>query len=155
MDLHNWTLVYPYRNPAAALDLALPSPGRTLRHRPVPWTEQGIPQQDMDWVSTKTSKQYPAFQDTVRRLRARGNRVFVIVGPFNEHLLTEAGVQRYRAWRDAAAGWLASEQVPHVAPNPLPSDEYGDASHPLSAGYHRLADALFANQSSQLWIARK
>ena len=38
--------------------------------------------------------------------------------------------------------WLQEQQVPHLVPPPLPSEQYGDASHPLAAGYAALARQL-------------
>src|SRR5262249_5747393 len=75
-------------------------------------------------------------------LRQRGNRVFVLVGPFNEHLLTPASLRRYQRVKATIADWLQAEQVAHVVPPPLPSNQYGDASHPLAAGYDQLARQL-------------
>jgi hypothetical protein len=68
--------------------------------------------------------------------------VFVLVGPFNEHLLNPASLQRYREVQATIAAWLKAKQVPHALPPALPSAEYGDASHPLAGGYARLAGQL-------------
>ena len=39
------------------------------------------------WVDLGTSLQWRLFRAAVHTLLRRGNRVFVLVGPFNEHLL--------------------------------------------------------------------
>jgi hypothetical protein len=78
----------------------------------------------------------------VELLRQRGNRVFVLVGPFNEHLLTPDSRERYQKVKAVIAAWLEEKQVPHAVPSPLPSEQYGDASHPLAGGYKQLARQL-------------
>ena len=66
----------------------------------------------------------------------------VLVGPFNEHLLTAGSRRRYQRVKSGIPAWLRQEGIPHAAPPALPSAEYGDASHPLAAGYRRLAGEL-------------
>jgi hypothetical protein len=78
----------------------------------------------------------------VELLRQRGNRVFVLVGPFNEYLLRPQSLQRYRQVQTAIVAWLRQAKVPHAVPPALPSDLYGDASHPLALGYEQLARQL-------------
>ncbi len=68
--------------------------------------------------------------------------MFVLVGPFNEHLLTPESLQRYQQVKATIAAWLREKKVPHALPPPLPSEQYGDASHPLAEGYEQLAHQL-------------
>jgi hypothetical protein len=140
-DLASWTLEHPYDNPLEPLARGLPSPDEPLRHLPQPWYRT-IPLQDFPWVDLDTSLQWPAFQHAVRTLQRRGNRVFVVVGPLNEHLLKPGSRQRYQQVKATIAAWLEAEQIPHLVPEPLPSDLYGDTSHPLAAGYALLARRL-------------
>ena len=79
----------------------LRSPGRKRNHM-----------QEYPWVDPDTSLQWAAFQRMVRILQQRGNRVFVLVGPFNEHMLTPASLQRYRQVKAAIAAWLQEKQSP-------------------------------------------
>ncbi len=83
----------------------------------------------------------------MRTLEGRGNRVFVIVGPFNEHMLTEESLAAYRERKQEAAARLRASGIPHAVPPPLPSRLYADASHPLPAGYRLLAEHLLADGS--------
>jgi hypothetical protein len=142
MDIPSWTLEHPYESPVAPLAHELPAPDDSLRHLPQPWYKSGITKQDYTWVDMETSLQWRAFRDTVELLQERGNRVFVLVGPFNEHLLTPEGLRRYQQVKATITAWLQDRQVPHLVPAPLPSDKYGDASHPLAAGYTALAREL-------------
>ncbi|HPD14351.1 MAG TPA: hypothetical protein PLE19_05345 [Planctomycetota bacterium] len=148
-DVHSWTLEHPYEWPGAAITLRLPSPDQTPSPRPDtrPWTEQGITKQSFAWVELETSLQWRFFRETVELLRARGNRVFVLVGPFNEHLLTEENQKVYAARKVAVEDWLSYNNIPYFCPDPLPSVHYADASHPLAEGYRLLAKQLFENEA--------
>ena len=42
--------------------------------------------------------------------------------------------------------WLRHHQIAYVAPPPLPSEHYADASHPLSVGYAELARELWRHE---------
>jgi hypothetical protein len=143
-SIPEWTLEHPYEFPVRVIERKLPPSDNRLRNRPVPWTEQGIRKQDFDWVDLERSFQWRSLQRAIELLRQRGNRVFVIIGPFNEHLLTETGAPAYVKLRDAVAAWLADQRIDHLAPPALPSELYGDASHPLAEGYRQLAEQVFA-----------
>lgn len=151
-DLPNWSLEHPYEDPWRRIRRGLPEPDEQLRHRPVSWAERGIPPQDWPWVPLESSLQWKAFQNTVLLLRSRGNRLFVIVGPFNEHMLTEGSLRRYAQRKQAIGRWLVENNVPHYVPVPLPSDQYADASHPLSSGYRRLAERIGGNADFRRWL---
>jgi hypothetical protein len=142
MDIPGWTLEHPYDNPLAPLARGLPPPDDSRRHLPQPWYKSGITKQDYPWVELETSLQWQAFRGVVEILKQRGNRVFVLVGPFNEHLLNPESLKRYQQVKATIAAWLREKHVPHAVPPPLPSDQYGDASHPLAEGYKQLARQL-------------
>ena len=141
-DIPGWTLEHPYDNPLTPLTRGLPPSDNTRRHLPESWYKRGIAKQDYPWVELDTSLQWQAFQGLVEMLQQRGNRVFVLVGPFNEHLLTPASLKRYQQVKATIAAWLQEKKVPHALPAPLVSEQYGDASHPLAKGYEQLAHQL-------------
>ncbi len=138
-DIPGWTLDHPYDNPFGPLTRRLPPGDDSRRHPPRPWYKSGITTQDYPWVDPESSLQWHAFQGVVETLRRRDNRVFVLVGPFNEHLLTPKSRERCRRVKAVVVTWLEEQHVPHLVPPPLPSEQYGDASHPLAAGYEALA----------------
>jgi hypothetical protein len=141
-DIPGWTLKHPYDNPLAPLLLPLPASDDARRYEDLPWYKTGKTQVDFDWIDLSESLQWQAFQGLVETLQRRGNQLFVLVGPFNEHMLTPASLQRYQKVKGTIAAWLEAKQIPHLVPEPLPSEEYGDASHPLAAGYATLARRL-------------
>lgn len=145
MAVPAWTLEHPTENPLTPLVHGLPPADDVLHHEPISWTKRGIKPQDFAWVDPETSLQRAAFERGLRILRNRGNRVLVLLGPFNEHLLTPKNRPRYAELRQAMLAWLQAQEVAVIAPAALPSAEYADASHPLSAGYARLAKELWTD----------
>ena len=143
-DIPGWTMEHPYDNPFAPLARGLPASDHVLQKVPQPWYKAGITKQDYPWIDMETSLQWPAFQRVVETLQRRGNRVFVLVGPFNEHMLKPASLARYQEVKGTIAAWLKAKEIPHAVPAPLASELYGDASHPLAAGYAELARQLRA-----------
>jgi len=147
MDLSTWTLEHPYENPLKVVTLELRASEDYDLNEHVPWTEKGIAKADFQWVELATSLQWNFFQRTVEMLKARRNTVYVLVGPFNEHMLKENSHNAYRKMKSEIEVWLQQNKVPHYMSPALPSVLYRDASHPLGPGYAMLAKQLFENQS--------
>jgi hypothetical protein len=164
----SWTLAeddsspprYPnsYRNPLAQISLTVPSapvndPERgpkSARHKA--WSAEGQGPTRFEWVSLEASLQWRAFQRLIKELRARGNSVFVIVGPFNEHMVAEDNQPTYLKLRDGIRAWLEQNKIPNALPATLPSELYADASHPLTEGYQMLAEQLHKDPGFRTWL---
>jgi len=145
-DLPHWVIEHPYACSPGGLEMAAPyepSPVPDAK----PWTEQHIAKFNAAWVPLDASLQWQSFRRTVGLLRQRGNRLLVLLGPFNEHMLPEKSLETYRERQRGVEAWLRAEQIPHYIPPALPSRLYADASHPLAEGYARLAEDLCAQQS--------
>jgi hypothetical protein len=142
----NWTLDHPYKNPLGAVTLELPASSDKLQEN-ASWTEKGIAQEDFQWVMPAQSLQWRFFRQTIKLLRARKNTVFVVVGPFNEHMLKPDSYKTYQKIKSEIQTWLQRNNVAYCVPDVLPSELYRDASHPLGPGYAMLAKKLFENQS--------
>ncbi len=148
-----------YKNPLAQITLRVPAapavdPLRgpaSSRHKP--WTQNGGPT-SFEWVTLDSSLQWAAFRRVVATLRSRGDDVFVILGPFNEHMIAPESRAPYNKLRDGVESWLTHNKVPHWAPEVLPSPLYADASHPLTDGYALLAKMTLTNEAFQAWLKR-
>ena len=139
-DIPSWTIDNPYRlipEPAAA-----PTADDEPAEQPGSWTERGLAAQDFAWLTLSDSVQWRYFRSLTETLRARGNRLIVLVGPFNEHMLTPAGRRGHAALRAQVLSWLTGHGIDSLAPEVLPSELYADASHPLAAGYRLLAERI-------------
>ena len=157
LGLASWTLEHPYDNPLRRVTLELPSPNEAPSPEPVaePWTAKGMPRFDAAWVELETSFQWRSLRRAITTLRRRGNRVFVLLGPFNEHMLTEKSLAAYEARKSSIGEWLRENGVPHAIPSPLPSDLYADASHPLGEGYAEVARQLDRDEAFGRFIAQR
>jgi len=142
-DLGRWTLESPYRNPTRQITLDPGVYDSDSHPDGQVWTSRGQNQRDLPWVELNTSLQWQAFQGLVEMLRGRGNRVFVLIGPLNEHMLRSASLQSYRDILEGAEAWLTDSGVTHVTLSTLPSDLYVDLSHPLEEGYALLAEEFW------------
>ncbi len=152
LDLPRWTLEHPYENPLKNITLQLPTSDNYNGNENIPWYEKGVTKQDIQWVAIENSLQWRFFKHSVQFLRKRGNRVFVLVGPFNEHILKGRSIDIYRQMKKKIEAWLKQNNIPCYMPEALPSSMYRDASHPLSEGYAELARQLSENESFNLSI---
>jgi hypothetical protein len=141
-SLPDWTVQHPYENPLGPLTWTMSVPDHSSPPRAVPWYEADRVAVDYPWFDLEESLQWRAFQRAVEILQQRGNRVFVLVGPFNEHMLTPTSLQRYQKVKATIGAWLQVKQISHAIPGVLAREQYGDASHPLASGYAALARQL-------------
>ncbi len=140
-SLARWTTEHPYRIPVAAPSSMLPK--RESLYQAVPWEERpGMRLLDSPWVELRRSRQWAAFDSVLNTLHERGNHIRVVVGPLNTHMMTEGCRQRYLALVDQISRRLEQRGESFFVLEPVASDEYADASHPLAAGYRRLAEQL-------------
>ena len=147
MDIPTWTLEHPFKNPAGAVTLELPNLVNDKQDEYVSWIEKGTTQKDFPWVKLETSLQWKFFRKSVELLSERGNSVFVLIGPFNEHMLKGESIEIYRQMKSEIGLWLQQNNIPYYMAPALPSELYADASHPLDKGYAMIAKQLFENES--------
>jgi len=106
-------------------------------------------------VSLNQSLQWHALQRLIVLLRRRGNQVFVVLGPFNEHMMTDTNRSVYRGLREGIVAWLSQNLITHITPDLLPSALYADASHPLTEGYRLIAELIYRDERFQKWSGRR
>lgn len=139
-----WTLEHPYGNPLTALRAELPMESPSPHENPQPWTDAGISPQNLPWIMPSDSFQWQCFMDALSTLRDRGNRITVVLGPFNEHLLTPESRERYTTLKADAAARIEAVGIECIVASLLDSELYADASHPLAAGYKQMAEDLLS-----------
>jgi len=141
-----WTLEHPYKNPFKAVTLKI-ADYQEYQDEHTSWAQRGVAKQDFQWVELETSLQWNFFRQSVELLKQRDNSVFVLVGPFNEHMLEGESIEIFGKMKSKIEIWLQQNNIAYYMPPPLPSELYVDASHPLSEGYAMLAKQLFENES--------
>jgi hypothetical protein len=147
MDVPTWTLEYPYANPLSTLTFHLPAPDNYERPSGTNQPGRRTGRTTLQWVELETSLQWYFFRRSVELLRQRNNTVFILVGPFNEHMLDADSIDTYRKMQTKIKNWLRQNSLPCYMPDVLPAHLYVDASHPLSEGYAVLAKQLFESES--------
>ena len=158
LDLPRWTLEHPYANPLAEISnfkFQISNFPAVSPAEHVPWDEKAAVKRDFQWVEMGTSLQWRSFRRSIELLRARGNTVFVLAGPFNEHMMTDENIKAYRRVQDEIKLWLQQNNVAYFMPQVLPSRLYVDASHPLSEGYAMLAKQIFEDHSFKTVFSRR
>jgi hypothetical protein len=146
-DLPHWTMDNPYLNPFRQVNLTLPESEDPPHPNAQAWFVEGAVRQSLPWVDVESSLQWQAFQRLVDVLQARGNRLFVLVGPLNEHMLEFSNQAVYRGILAYVESWLHDRNLPYYTPPVLPSDLYADMSHPLGRGYAFIAQDLWERLS--------
>jgi hypothetical protein len=144
-NLPRWTLDHPYESPIRPITLT-PSVAEDRHQEGGAWFEEGATLQSLPWVAPDSSLQWRAFQRLVSLLQERGNRVFVLVGPLNEHMLAPESAASYGRILTRVQSWLADQELETYAPPLLPSRLYADLSHPLGPGYASLARDLLTRR---------
>jgi hypothetical protein len=154
-DLATWTHEHPYTNPLDQVTLVLPSPNEPPSPKPDArsWVAKGLRPVDPEWVPLRESLQWRFFRQTIQQLLQRGNRVFVMIGPLNEHMLTEQGLATYNQRKLAVAAWHEEQGVPYAVPDSLPSETYADLSHPTAEGYALLAEQLVKEDAFRRFLS--
>ncbi len=113
----------------------------------ITWEDAGVAEQDWPWVRLDSSRQWRSYWNTLELLKKRGNDVVAVVGTVNPHMQTAASLEKCHALRADILRRLEDGGYRTVDMPELPSEEYGDASHPLAAGYERLAAFMEDNGS--------
>ncbi|HOX37718.1 MAG TPA: hypothetical protein PL033_06995 [Candidatus Brocadiia bacterium] len=146
-DPASWTINNPLTSPIGMLTMNLPEPETAPRHEQISWTERGMKPSNFEWVSPEMSLQLMFFKQTAELLLSRGNRVLVILGPFNEHAIAAESKAGYGRIIEGMRQWLDKKGIPSFAPPLLPSEQYGDSSHPLYEGYSIMAKGLLESEA--------
>jgi hypothetical protein len=143
----------PTPKPYQGLFLTVPPPAPGPHGQPVTWEARGIPVSTIAWPEPGESLQWRFFGEAVRLLQARGNRVCVLVAPFSPYLQEPESLARYEQMVAGMVAELSARPgVTVIRPPALPTAEYADASHPLAAGYARLAAELAADPRFRPWL---
>jgi hypothetical protein len=140
--LPEWMAANPGRNPFGALRREVSAVEREHINRTDSWSASGKGEFSFAWVALPDSRQWAAFLDAARLLEARGNDVTVVVGAFNTHLLSEESLETYIKLMGDVTDQLDGLGIKYIEIEALPSEDYGDASHPLGGGYQLIAEQI-------------
>jgi hypothetical protein len=150
MDFLAWSLDHPYESPMKAISSVLPPSEDTHTARMVPWQRTEMTKLDARWPELEKHGQWQAFERLIDLLEARQNRVMVLLGPMNEHMMSDRMRQEYLPVKRKIQEKIESRHILCFVAPPLRSEHYADICHPLGAGYEELARELLKSQSPWL-----
>jgi hypothetical protein len=150
MDFLAWSLDHPYEGPLRAISSTLPPSEDSHPLRLTAWDATPGLEANGTWGDPDTHPQWKAFERLISLLELRGNRVLVLVGPMNEHMMVPATRSAYQSLKTALEFKLTERGVEHYIVPLLRSGHYSDICHPLAAGYEELARDLLRARSAWL-----
>lgn len=150
LDFLAWSLDHPYENPLRAVTSALP-PSEDGRHlQLLPWNRSVVTPVESNWAPLQGNLQWRAFERLLTLLEFRSNRVLVLVGPMNEHMMSPGTRARYVAFKEQIRQRLNERGATYFFVPVLGIDSYGDICHPLGSGYEEWAQELLRVESAWL-----
>jgi hypothetical protein len=153
-DIPAWTIENPYKNPLKAVNFDIPAKDSYEKTDNTIHRQNNATGNGYQWVMPETSFQWKCFRRTIQMLQKRGNRVFVLVGPFNEHMLEGTSLESYQNLKKEIELWLTANNINYYAPAILPAELYVDASHPTSEGYALLAQQFCENEAFESFVQK-
>lgn len=149
-----WMVMNPYSNPLSNINLKIDGLPESInedsdnRH----WKlKSGIIASNIKWVSLQDSYQWKEFMKVIQKLKSRNNKIFVFLGPFNIHMLTDESLNRYRKIQEESRHLLLQERIAFYWAKDMSSVNYGDESHPLVSGYEELAEDMLNTIEFKNW----
>lgn len=138
-----WFISHPYQNPFKDIATRLDSQFQQAEHKKqeIQKTES-LKKTDVPFVGIDNSLQWKYFMETVDLLQKRGNKVFVIIGPFNEHILNQQSIDTLSKIKADIEKSLSEKKISFLIASVLPEEFFADASHPTAAGYEILAKEI-------------
>lgn len=137
-----WFVSHPYQNPFAGMNTRLGSLFEGVeRKKQAVEAKEGL-KRDLPFVEIDKSLQWKYFMKTIEILQERQNKVFVIAGPFNEHILNKQSFDALSKIKSDIEKNLLEKKIKFYIAEVLPEDYFADPSHPIAKGYEYLAKEI-------------
>jgi len=150
LDFLAWSLDHPYESPLRAISSTLPPSEDLHSQRLTSWDRSSGTLLNAAWADPDIDVTWTAFEQILQMLQGRGNRILVLLGPLNEHLMAPPMRERYQALKLKMAARLKTLGVRCFVASLLPETHYADLCHPLGAGYEAIAQELLREESAWL-----
>ena len=139
-----WMTDNPDRlNPFSAIGSVVSAAEVERLTRNVAWNSGMTVDTAFNWVMPYQSRQWEAFKSVCELLAERGNEVTVIAGVFNTYMLTNENAKVYERLLSIVEDELDELGIKYILlDDVVGEDEFGDASHPLVAGYEAMAETI-------------
>jgi hypothetical protein len=120
-----------------------------------PWSSRdGGDKIDDPFLPPDGSVQWECYLEALKLLKDKGNRVFVLLGPYNTYNLTDKSRACFFSMMAAVKQKLDELGYPYFdsTRDLLPSREYADKSHMLKNGHVLLARAMVKDARFRQWL---
>lgn len=153
-SISSWMMDNPYKDPFTAI---------TFQAAPVMAESQG---ESLDWetkkqkvsnepfVNSSQSIQWGLYVDALKRFQVKNSRVFVMIGPYNQYMLTPESQLRLFTLIELLKKDLDALGIPYFDTFTigLPSRTFGDTCHLLKDGHIMLAKAMLSDERFRQWL---
>lgn len=137
-----WFISHPYQNPFNDIQRRLDRLFEGAERAKLEVQRAQSAKTDLPFVEIDKSLQWKYFMETIELLQKRGNKVFVIIGPFNEHILNQSSLDALSKIKLDLEKILSEKKISFYIAEVLPENYFADASHPTVAGYETLAKEI-------------
>ncbi len=151
-----WLLDHPRQLPTGAITFKGAPVMKEKQGLGTPWSSRdGAGKIDDPFLSPDRSVEWECYRGALRLLKEKGNRVFVLLGPYNTYNLTDKSRARFFAMMASVKKKLDELGYPYFdsTRDLLPSREYADKSHVLRNGHVLLARAMTQDARFRQWVA--
>lgn len=150
LDYLAWSLDHPYESPLRAITSPLP-PSEDSHHQVLtPWNATSSTRQYSRWSVLDGDPQWGSFLRILNLMERRNNRVLVVLGPMNEHMMDAPTLRIYGRLRTKMVEQLQARGTRVFVPTLLPSGHFADICHPLGIGYAEIAKEMLQKESTWL-----
>lgn len=153
-SISGWMMNNPYRCPFSAITFQSATVMAEKQGKGIDWETKGMKQSDEPFVDPEESIQFECFLDALEGLTKKNTRVFVMIGPFNDHWLTPESRERLYAMIEKVKTVFDEKGYPYYdsITAGLPSKTFGDSCHLLREGHDILAKGMTADPAFRRWI---
>ena len=156
MGIDRWMLHHPYSNPVLAVTFrAAPvieaPPGRGLS-----WEAKEMKKVDSLWLKPTESVQWSGLRRAIASLQRRDVDLWVLLGPYNPYIFSDASRQRMDATLAEVRQWFSDQSISHIelGGEVLASELFADeAGHLLDEGHRAVAAHLLKDATFGTWAS--
>ena len=153
-SISNWMIDNPYSSPFAAITFKAAPVMAEAQGKQTSWQEKGIKLSDAPFVLPSESVQWKCYTDAIKKLKEKNSQVFVLIGPYNNYMLTEESQLRLFSTINILKKNLDELGVPYFDSFEikLPSETFADTCHLLVEGHKILAKELVGDEKFRSWL---
>jgi hypothetical protein len=154
MSVSAWMMANPYKNPFSAITFQSTPVMADSQGTDESWNKKDTKLMDSPFVNPSESVQWGFYKDALSRLEKKNSKVFVMIGPFNQYMLTPESRVRLFDMVDKIKKELDSMGVPYFDTFQvgIESNMFADTCHVLRQGHILIGQKMIADPKFREWI---